>query len=69
MKNFGQEVDYAIQHYVNHTLSHRHHVDIGIERGAVEFDPNPNLIPERILARLERLKQEHLKTWEHLATP
>ena len=69
VKNFGQEVDYAIQHYVNHTLSHRHHVDIGIERGAVEFDPNPNLIPERILARLERLKQQHLKTWEHLATP
>jgi DNA-binding SARP family transcriptional activator/basic membrane lipoprotein Med (substrate-binding protein (PBP1-ABC) superfamily) len=69
VKNFGQEVDYAIRHYVNHTLSHRHHVDIGIERGAVEFDPNPDLIPERILARLERLKQRHAKTWAHLATP
>ena len=43
--------------------------DFGIERGAVEFDPNPNLIPERILARLERLKQQHLETWAHLATP
>jgi SARP family transcriptional regulator, regulator of embCAB operon len=69
VKNFGQEVDYTIQHYVNHTLSHRHHVDIGIERGAVDFVPNTDLVPERILAKLAGERQHWMPFWRAMARP
>ena len=64
VKNFRQEVGYAIRGYVDHTLPHRRHLDIGIERGAVDFVPTG--VPKRIRARFEREKQRHMKRWESL---
>jgi SARP family transcriptional regulator, regulator of embCAB operon len=69
VKNFGQEVDYTIQHYVNHTLSHRHHVDIGIEREAVDFVPNTDLVPQRFLAMLAGERQRWMPFWRTMPEP
>ena len=67
MKNFRQEVDYAIRNFVAHTLPRRHHIDIGIERGAVDFFPYPNLVPRKIRDKVARYKDEHLKKWARMA--
>jgi DNA-binding SARP family transcriptional activator/basic membrane lipoprotein Med (substrate-binding protein (PBP1-ABC) superfamily) len=63
VKNFRQEVDYAIRSFVAHNLPRRHHIDIGIERGAVDFFPNPGLVPRRIRDQLARYRQAHLNCW------
>jgi basic membrane lipoprotein Med (substrate-binding protein (PBP1-ABC) superfamily) len=68
MKNFGQEVDYAIRSYLERTLP-RHHLDIGIERGAVGIVGPNRRVPEWILRRIEQVKQKKMKFWATLATP
>lgn len=66
VKNFGQEVDSSIRSYLDHTLEHGH-FDIGIEVDAVNFVVPPNAeVSERVRARLERVKQQHWKTWASL---
>jgi basic membrane lipoprotein Med (substrate-binding protein (PBP1-ABC) superfamily) len=65
VKNFGKEVDYAIGHYVDRTLPRFHHVDIGIESGAVDFVPSP-LLPKPILASLARERARLMPHWETL---
>ena len=66
-KNFGQEVDYSIRSYLDHTLPPGGHRDIGIERGAVGFIvTNQEAVPAWITARIEQVKREHMKHWRSL---
>jgi DNA-binding SARP family transcriptional activator len=67
VKNFGQEVTYVIQNYVNHTLSPCHHVDIGIEVGAVDFKPITYLVPQRFLGMLEAVKNQQMPRFRRWA--
>jgi len=62
VKNYREEVDYVISHFVAHTLTPCHHPDIGIERGAVDFVPS-RLVPKKIRDRLARYRQQHLMFW------
>jgi len=66
VKAFGQEVDYAIQHYIDHTLSHRRHVDIGIERHAVDFFAHTDVVPEQFLDRLRGYRHRWMPHWRTL---
>ena len=65
-KSLGQAVDYAIHSYLDHTLPPGGHRDIGIERGAVGFLVTNSAVPDSIGARLERVRQEHMKHWATL---
>jgi hypothetical protein len=47
------------------TLPRLHHVDIGIESGAVDFVPSP-LLPKPILASLARERARLMPHWETL---
>jgi DNA-binding SARP family transcriptional activator/basic membrane lipoprotein Med (substrate-binding protein (PBP1-ABC) superfamily) len=68
VKDFGKEVDYAISHYLDHTLPHSHHFDIGIERDAVNFVPSTTLVPKKWLTKLERYRETNMPTWRKRAT-
>jgi DNA-binding SARP family transcriptional activator/basic membrane lipoprotein Med (substrate-binding protein (PBP1-ABC) superfamily) len=67
VKNYGQEVDYVIQNYVNHTLSPCHHVDIGIEVHAVDFQAVTNLVPQRFLDMLAAARNDQMPIWRRWA--
>jgi SARP family transcriptional regulator, regulator of embCAB operon len=62
VKSYRQEAEYAIHSYVDHTLPKCHHIDIGIERGAVDFRPS-RLVPMQIRHRLAQYRKHHLKFW------
>ena len=66
VKRLDRAVDYAIRSYLGGTLP-QGHLDIGIERGAVDIVvPRTPRSLKRIRARLERVKQQHWKTWASL---
>lgn len=67
VKDFGQVVQYAIQNYVNKTLSPCHHVDIGIEVGAVDFQAITNMVPQPFLGRLQKVRHDRMPFWRGLA--
>jgi DNA-binding SARP family transcriptional activator/basic membrane lipoprotein Med (substrate-binding protein (PBP1-ABC) superfamily) len=69
VKNRKQLVDYVIRHYLEDTLPHRHHFDIGIERGAVGFVITNPHVRASIRATIERIKSENMKRWAARATP
>jgi basic membrane lipoprotein Med (substrate-binding protein (PBP1-ABC) superfamily)/DNA-binding SARP family transcriptional activator len=63
VKRLGRSVDYAIRAYLGGTLP-QGHLDIGIERGAVDIVGINPAVPASIRAELERVKQEHMSVWE-----
>ena len=69
VKNIPQEVDFVIRNYLAHALPSGHHWDIGIERRAVDFVPQTDLIPEKILAGYRLYRQKHMPAWKKIANP
>jgi DNA-binding SARP family transcriptional activator/basic membrane lipoprotein Med (substrate-binding protein (PBP1-ABC) superfamily) len=67
VKDFGKEVDYAISHYLDHTLPHLHHFDIGIEQDAVNFVPTTTLVPKATLTKLEQYREKNMPRWRKMA--
>jgi len=67
VKNFRKEVGYAIDNYLDHTLPPFHHVDIGIDSGAVDFVPS-SLVPKPIRTRLAQERARRMPHWETLPT-
>jgi DNA-binding SARP family transcriptional activator/basic membrane lipoprotein Med (substrate-binding protein (PBP1-ABC) superfamily) len=68
VKRLDRAVDYAIRSYLDGTLP-QGHLDIGIERGAVDITGINPVVPPSILAAVEREKQRRMKHWASLAMP
>jgi basic membrane lipoprotein Med (substrate-binding protein (PBP1-ABC) superfamily) len=68
VKRLDRAVDYGIRSYLDGTLP-QGHLDIGIERGAVGIVGTNPVVPASIRAKLEKVKQEHMKRWAAMAMP
>jgi DNA-binding SARP family transcriptional activator/basic membrane lipoprotein Med (substrate-binding protein (PBP1-ABC) superfamily) len=68
VKRLDRAVDYSIRSYVDGTLP-QGHLDIGIERGAVDIVGVNRVVPASIRAKVEEVKRRHMTLWTSWATP
>jgi DNA-binding SARP family transcriptional activator/basic membrane lipoprotein Med (substrate-binding protein (PBP1-ABC) superfamily) len=62
VKRLGWAVDYAVRHYLAHTLP-QGHIDVGIAREVVDINVSNSAIPASILKKLDRVRHENIKDW------
>jgi basic membrane lipoprotein Med (substrate-binding protein (PBP1-ABC) superfamily) len=69
VKRLGPAVDYTITYYLDGTLPKHHHLDIGIERGAVDLVSINAAVPSSIRAKLSQVRQQNMARWAAYAAP
>ena len=68
VKRLDRAVDYAIRSYLAGTLP-QGHLDIGIERGAVDIVGVNGVVPASIRAKVVKVEQRRMKLWTSWSTP